>query len=250
MMSTSGGTLDLEGLKRDAARAALTEVHSGMTLGLGTGSTMRHFLEALGEALQDGGLSAIRGVPTSRDTEDRARALNIPLVELHEVEGLDLAVDGADEVDPQLDLIKGLGGALVREKMVVQAARRFIVLADSTKAVGRLGEKAPLPVEVISFGWASHLPVLRALGGTPVLRRMGGSEAGEVYCTDNGNHILDVWFPDGISDPGQLQQILQARAGILDTGLFLQMADRCYLAEGSTIRVLDRPTSPVTGDEA
>jgi len=226
----------LEDLKRLAGRAALREVESGMKIGLGTGSTVRHFLEALGEALAQGELQDLQGVPTSEATASRARELGIPLRELHEAVPLDLAVDGTDEVDPQLDLIKGLGGALLREKMVVQEARRFVVIADPGKVVRRLGTRAPLPVEVVAFGWRSHLPFFRALGAEPRLRTRGTS--GEPYVTDNGNHVVDLTFPQGISDPRTLQDRLQGRAGVVETGLFLGRATLVLVGtpEGSVSR--------------
>lgn len=228
---------DLESLKREAAREALTRVRPGMRLGLGTGSTMAHFLDLLGEALDTGALSDIVGVPTSERTRAQAEELGIPLAPLHEIQPLDLAVDGADEVDPALHLVKGLGGALLREKMVVQAAKRFVVIADETKVVPRLGTRAPLPVEVVPFAWEAHLPVLEALGGRPVLR----TEKGEPVVTDNGNLLLDVHFPDGIADPEALEAALLPRAGIVDTGLFLGMAAEAILAGEDGIRVQAAP---------
>jgi ribose 5-phosphate isomerase A len=240
----------LEDLKADAARAALSEVRSGMCLGLGTGSTMRHFIDALGAALREGALRDLRGVPTSLATEAQARALGIPLTTLDEDPVLDLAVDGADEVDPSLDLIKGLGGALVREKMVVQAARRFVVLADETKVVDRLGERAPLPVEVIPFGWGAHVPVLHALGAERVVLRVthDGEGAGTPVRTDNGNFILDAHFPGGMRDPVELEQALRGRAGILDSGLFLGMAHTCYLAGSGGVERRERPSPGTAGN--
>lgn len=229
---------DLEGLKREAAREALTRVRSGMRLGLGTGSTVSHFLDLLGEALAGGTLTDIVGVPTSLRTAEHAGRLGIPLAALHEIQPLDLAVDGADEVDPALDLVKGLGGALLREKMVVQAARRFVVIADDSKVVNRLGTRAPLPVEVVSFGWESHLGPLRALGGEPVLRVEDG---GVPVKTDNGNYILDLQFPEGIEDAAALETGLTRRAGIVDTGLFLGMAGEAVLAGAEGVRVLQAP---------
>lgn len=229
---------DLEGLKREAAREALTRVRSGMRLGLGTGSTVSHFLDLLGEALAGGTLTDIVGVPTSLRTAEHAGRLGIPLAALHEIQPLDLAVDGADEVDPALDLVKGLGGALLREKMVVQAARRFVVIADDSKVVNRLGTRAPLPVEVVSFGWESHLGPLRALGGEPVLRVEDG---GVPVKTDNGNYILDLQFPQGIEDAAALETGLTRRAGIVDTGLFLGMAGEAVLAGAEGVRVLQAP---------
>lgn len=225
----------VEAAKRAAARRTLEEVTSGMTLGLGTGSTVRHFLDLLGEALAEGRLEGIRGVATSRDTESRAETLGIPLLELDEVEALDLAVDGADEFTPELDLVKGLGGALLREKMVVQAARRFVVMADGGKAVEHLGSRAPLPVEVVSFAWRSHLPFFRSLGADPRLRR---GKAGEPVLTDNGNPLVDLYFDPSIPDPGELERRLRARAGVVETGLFLGVADAVVVAgiseEGNT----------------
>jgi ribose 5-phosphate isomerase A len=230
-----------EEAKARAARAALTEVRSGMDLGLGTGSTVRHFLDALGEALASGQLTKIRGVPTSEDTARRAAALGIPMLALHESPRLDLAIDGADEVTPALDLIKGLGGALLREKMVVQRAARFIVIVDDSKRVAHLGEKAPLPVEVVPFGWEAHLDALSALGGEPRRRTVDGTNTGAPFVTDNGNFILDVWFPEGIRRPDQVEEVLQRRAGIVDSGLFLGLAHAVYVAAPPGIEILRAP---------
>ncbi len=227
-----------EDAKARAARAALAEVRSGMDLGLGTGSTVRHFLDALGEALAAGELTQIRGVPTSEDTARRAALLGIPLLALHETPRLDLAVDGADEVTPALDLIKGLGGALLREKMVVQRAARFIVIVDDSKRVAHLGEKAPLPVEVVPFAWEAHLDALRALGGEPCRRTVDGTPGAAPFVTDNGNFILDVRFSGGIPDPVGLEDALQRRAGIVDSGLFLGMAQAVYVARASGVDIL------------
>jgi len=234
----AGGMTRIEQAKREAGRAALGEVQSGMRLGLGTGSTVRYFLEALGEALREGALSDLRGVPTSLDTERRCIDLGIPLLTLAEAGTLDLAVDGADEVTPALDLVKGLGGALLREKIVVQAARRFVVIADRAKAVDRLGTRAPLPVEVAAFEWSCHLPFFRELGAEPVLRE---DREGSPCVTDNGNLLVDLHFSSGISDPFELERSLQRRAGVVECGLFLGLADRALLAsESGEIMVLDR----------
>ena len=220
-----------------AGAAAVAEVASGMTLGLGTGSTIRHFLEALGEAMAQGELRGIRGVPTSEDTAARARVLGVPLLELDQAGTLDLAVDGADEVTPGLDLVKGLGAAHLREKMVVQATRRFVVVADESKRVTRLGEKAPLPVEVVPFGWKAHLPFFRELGAEPRLRMRGGTD--QPVRTDNGNLVVDLAFAGGIPDPAQVERALAYRAGVVETGLFLGMAHRCYLATARGVEILD-----------
>lgn len=208
--------------KRAAGREAVRHVRSGMTLGLGTGSTVRFLLEALAEGLREGRIEDIRGVATSVATEERARALGIPLLGLAQAEVLDLAIDGADEFTPSLDLIKGLGGALLREKMVVQAARRFLVITDESKAVEHLCTHAPLPVEVVFYAWEAHLPFFRSLGARPELRR---GENGVGYRTDNGNSVIDLYFEEGPPDPVELERRLSARAGVVETGLFLQMAD-------------------------
>src|SRR5437764_1093830 len=157
--------------KQRAGEAAVSYIRSGMAVGIGTGSTADFFIIALAAALREGKLAAIRGVPTSVQSEKRARELGIPLVTLAECPTLDVTVDGADEVGPSLDLIKGLGGALLREKMVAQAAKRFVVIADSSKRVDALGTKAPVPVEVVQFAHAAHQRFFRSIGGVPTLRR-------------------------------------------------------------------------------
>lgn len=224
-------------LKRAAAARAIERVESGMRLGLGTGSTVEHFLELLGERLADGSLKGVRAVPTSVATTNRAHALGIPLGPLHEMAPLDLAVDGADEIDPGLDLVKGLGGALLREKMVAAASRRFIVIADEGKLVEGLGRKAPLPVEVASFEWQVHVPFLEEMGARPALRSRND---GTPVPTDNGNYILDCRWDGGIPAPADLERTLRARPGILETGLFIGMADEAFVAGSSGVRALVR----------
>ncbi len=192
-----------------------------MILGLGSGSTVAYFLRELGRRYRNGELPGIAGVPTSIHTEEEARALGIPITTLEEVGELDLAVDGADEVDPQLELIKGLGGALLREKMIAQASRRLLIIVDQTKLVERLGTRSPLPVEVVPFSWKSHLPFLRSLGANATLRTEAG---GEPFKTDNGNFVLHCEFQAGIPDPLVLDAALAARAGIVESGLFLGLA--------------------------
>jgi len=162
--------------QRDAKRAAAYYavdhfVQSGMRLGLGTGSTVAFVLERLAQYLQDGTFTDIAGIPTSEATAQRARDLGIPLLSFDEVQTLDLCIDGADEVDPSLNLIKGLGGALVREKVVASAARSMVVVVDESKLVPRLGVRVPLPVEVLTFGWQLHAGWFRTLGIEPLLRR-------------------------------------------------------------------------------
>jgi ribose 5-phosphate isomerase A len=208
-----------------------------MRIGLGTGSTVAYFLEALGRRVRTGELPGIVGVPTSVRTEERAEELGIPVSTLEAVGSLDVTVDGADEVDPDLDLIKGLGGALLREKMVAQATREFIVIADESKAVERLGTRAPVPLEVVSFSWKSHLPFLRDLGAEVTLREYA---PGDPYLTDNGNFILDCRFPDGISNPRGLQASLAFRAGVVESGLFLDLATEAVMGGEGGVRWLRR----------
>ncbi len=225
-----------EGKEAAGVRAAGL-VEPGMVVGLGTGSTVAFFLQALGQRLRSGDLRDVVGVPTSVRTEREAHSLGIPLTALEEVETLDLTVDGADEVDPELDLIKGMGGALLREKMVAQATEEFIIIVDEGKVVGRLGNRSPLPVELVPFGWKSHLPFLRALGADPVLR---SGPDGEPYRTDNGNFLLECRFPEGIPDARTLDEALHARAGIVETGLFLGMAAQALVGSAEGVRILTR----------
>lgn len=227
----------VEAMKRLAGREAARNVVSGMRLGLGTGSTVAHFLERLGARIAHGELSAVVGVPTSVRTEEEARRLRIPLATLEELGTLDLTVDGADEVDPGLDLVKGLGGALLREKMVAQASARMLVIVDDSKLVGRLGERAPVPVEVVPFGHASHLAWLRGLGAEPRLR---AGANGAPYRTDNGNLVLDCRFDGGIANPAGLERRLARRAGVVESGLFLGVASEVVVAGARGVRRLER----------
>jgi ribose 5-phosphate isomerase A len=224
--------------KKAAGVRAAEAVRPGMALGLGTGSTVSYFLAALGRRCKEGELPGIRGVPTSLRTEREASSLGIPLVTLEEVGWLDLTVDGADEVDPELDLIKGLGGALLREKMVAQATRRFVVVVDEGKLVPRLGTRSPLPVEVVPFAWRSHLPFLESLGAHVELKVRPD---GEPYVTDNGNLIVHCRFPDGIGEPAELEAALASRAGIVETGLFLGLAEEVLVGGEGAVRSVSRP---------
>ena len=208
-----------------------------MRLGLGTGSTVAHFLRHLGARVACGDLVDIVGVPTSIRTEQAARALGIPLGTLGELGSLDLTVDGADEVDPALNLIKGLGGALLREKMVAQASDRFVVIVDDAKLVSRLGTRAPVPVEVVTFECESHMRWFEALGAEPKVRR---DEAGDAYLTDNGHLIVDCHFVKGVPDPLELESRLSGRAGVVESGLFLDMADEVVVAGAGGVRRMTR----------
>lgn len=205
-------------LKRQAAAAALDDVRDGMVLGLGTGSTAALMVQALGQRVR-AGLQVV-GVPTSERTAELARAEGIPLVDLGTHPLLDLTIDGADEVHTgTLDLIKGLGGALLREKIVAAASRRMTVIVDASKLVTTLGG-VRLPVEVVRFGWQATAVRVADAGAAAVLRMAAD---GTAFVTDGGNVLLDCTFP-GIPDPGALQSRLKAITGVVDTGLFVGMA--------------------------
>jgi ribose 5-phosphate isomerase A len=227
----------IDAAKRAAGEAAAALVAPGMRLGLGTGSTADWATRAIGRRMADGELRDLVAVPTSDRTAALAGALGIPLATLAEVPSLDLAIDGADEIDPSLDLIKGLGAALLREKIVADAAARFVVVADGGKRVARLGTRSPLPVAVIPFAWQTHLAAMRALGAEPTLR-IGAD--GEAVVTDDGLLILDCAFPDGIADPAGIETALRARPGVVATGLFLGMADVAFIAEADGVREVRR----------
>jgi ribose 5-phosphate isomerase A len=221
-----------EELKKAAAEKALELVQDGMLLGLGSGSTVRYFTEGVGR-LVAGGMK-VRGVPTSRATAELAAELGIPIV-IELVGSIDLAVDGADEVDSSLNLIKGRGGALFREKLVAEAAKRFIVIVDESKVVKRLGVGV-LPVEVLPFLWRTTAERLTALGVSLVLR--GGEET--PYVTDNGNVVLDVTVPDGIENPDELGRSLKLVTGVVEHGLFVGMTDTVILADEDGPRMIGR----------
>lgn len=202
--------------KSQAAHKALEFIQDGQILGLGTGSTVQYFLTALGQLVQQG--LRIRGVPTSQTTADYARKLGIPLMNNEEPWDIDVAVDGADQVDPQLNLIKGGGGALMREKIVAKAAQQFIVIVDQAKQVNRLGLPFPLPVEIVPFGWRTTQRHLENLGWPSPLRH----KAGQPFLTDNGNYVADLQIPE-ISDPSALELSLSQIPGVVECGLFLIM---------------------------
>lgn len=226
---TDGG---VDELKRRAARAAFEDIRSGMVLGLGTGSTVAHLLDLIGSALKSGELTDIVAVPSSVRTEARARELGIELIGLADRPSLDLTIDGADEITPNLSLIKGGGGALLREKMVAQASDRLVIIADAGKAVERLGATYPLPVEVVRWGWKSHVRFIEGLGAE-VAPRTGADEA--MIESDNGQLLLDCHFEGGIEDPPALEAALARRAGIVETGLFLGLADEAVIASSEGV---------------
>lgn len=222
--------------KQRAAEAAMAFVHDGMIIGLGTGSTADYFLQALATALRTGRLTDIRGIPTSRQSEDRANELDIPLIDPAPGTTPDVTIDGADEIDPHLNLIKGLGGALLREKIVAQSSKQLIIIADDAKRVGQLGTKAPLPVEVVKFGHELQPGFLQTLGCQPTLRR--GAD-GNPFVTDNGHYIYDCRF-QAIPDPAVLERQLATRAGIVETGLFIGIAAIALIADDRNVQALHR----------
>jgi ribose 5-phosphate isomerase A len=220
--------------KQRAGAKSVEFIEDGMTVGLGTGSTAYWMVERLGERVREG--LRVRGVPTSRRTEEQARALSIPLVTFAEVQELDLAIDGADEIGPGLALVKGGGGALLREKLVAAAARRFVVIADAGKKVSALGQ-FPLPVEVVPFAWeVTTRRVGRVTATEPSLRR---GEGGEAYLTDNGNYILDCRCGE-IRDPARMERELKLLPGVVECGLFVGMADLAVVATEEDLEIIER----------
>jgi ribose 5-phosphate isomerase A len=219
--------------KEAAARASLRFVNDGQVVGLGTGSTAAYFIQLLGEQVRNG--LRIRGIPSSDRSRQQATSLGIPLTTLDECQQIDVTVDGADEVDPQLRLIKGGGGALLREKIVASATRQFVIVADATKRVSVLG-KFPLPVEVIKFAQAVVVTKIEALGAQ-VTVRMGAD--GKPYLTDENNHILDCRFGK-IPDADGLARQLSDMPGVVEHGLFIGMASVVLVANGSEIVELRR----------
>jgi ribose 5-phosphate isomerase A len=222
-------------MKVAAARAALAEVKSGMTLGLGTGSTAEQFVKLLGEALASGALRNLRCTCTSQKTEDQARSLNIPIEPLAKIAPLDLAVDGADEIDGILRLIKGRGGALLREKIVEQSAKRFIVIADDSKLVERLGVGV-LPVEVTPFALEVLQRRFDEMSLQPQLRMRDGAPR----VTDEGHRILDVRVPSSHEDIADVVARIRDNAGVVETGFFPREATEAIIATAGGIRRMRR----------
>jgi ribose 5-phosphate isomerase A len=203
--------------KKEVGEKAVEYVKDGMVVGLGTGSTVFYSIAKLGQLVQQG--LSIQGVPTSEQTAKLAREFGIPLVSFKEIEGIDVAIDGADEVNPDLNLIKGGGGALLREKIIAKAARTFIVVADSHKNVDTLGA-FPLPIEVVPFGYEMTMKHIRELGGSLNLRQTNGTP----YLSDNGNYVIDCDFIE-IKDPKALERELNIIPGVVENGLFVDMTD-------------------------
>ena len=219
--------------KRLAGEAAVQLIEDGMIIGLGSGTTATQMIYALGRRIQEG-LKITGAVATSQTTEELARKIGIPLIALDAYPVLDLAIDGADEIDGQLRLIKGGGGALLREKIVASAARRFIVIGDTTKRVAQLGRNTPVPVETIPFAATLVSKRLEALGASVRLRHSGDI----VFITENCNVILDCFFAGGIADPTDLGARIRNIIGVVETGLFLNMAEQAIIGGPEGVKVL------------
>jgi ribose 5-phosphate isomerase A len=226
-------------LKQQAAQQAITYVKNGMQIGLGTGSTTTYFIHLLGEKIRSGELSDVTGVPTSKGITQLAEEQGIPLGTLAQLapeQTLDLAVDGADEVDPDLNLIKGLGRALLREKIIESHASRLLIIVDESKLVKQLG-RGPLPVEIVPFEAKVQVRWLESISGRAELWL---EEDSQPVTTDNGNYLVRCWFPQGISNPYDLARLLADRPGIVEHGLFLDMADRVIVATMDGIQIKER----------
>ena len=227
---------DRDQLKRAAALRALDEVRDGMVLGLGTGSTAAFVVEGLAARVKAG--LKIVGIPTSSRTAAQARRLGVPVATFAEYQSLDLTIDGADEVAlGSLDLIKGLGGALLREKIVAAASRRLVIVVDQEKLVERLGEHTAVPVDVTQFGWQATAAALAALGSVPERRYAAGEEP---YVTDGGNFILDCRFGP-IADPKALEVKIAMTVGAVESGLFVGRATLVVVASADGVEVMTPP---------
>lgn len=217
--------------KKLVGEAAAQLIEANSFIGLGTGSTAAFLVQALAERMQQG-LRIAGAVPTSQETARLASSLGIPLLTLDEQPVLDLAIDGADEIDPQLNLIKGGGGALLREKIVASAARRFVVISDASKLVPRLGIHFALPIEVVPFAITPVRRQLEALGAAVELRQRNNT----TFITDNHNNIFDCRFPEGIADPARLQTQIRSIVGVVEHGLFLGMTRQVLVAGPEGVR--------------
>jgi ribose 5-phosphate isomerase A len=228
-------TSDGDTLKQQAALAAVEQIRDGMIVGLGTGSTAAMAVTALGERVRQG--LHILAIPTSDRTAAQARLVGIELTDFEAHPRIDLTIDGADEVLPgRLDLIKGLGGALLREKIVAAASERLIIMADYSKLVTKIGEKSPVPVEIAKFGWSATCAHIAELGADVSLRK--GTD-GCAYVSDNGNYIVDCRFQP-IADAGRLEADLARIVGVVESGLFVGLATQAMVATPSGLQILDR----------
>jgi ribose 5-phosphate isomerase A len=229
----------VEKAKKRAALDAAQLVEDGFIIGLGSGSTVAYVIEEIGKRVQTENLRVL-GVPTSHQASLLAIENKIPLTTLDEHPEIDLALDGADQIDKELNLIKGMGGALTREKIVASASKKFVIVADETKLVDKLGKNQPVPVEVLPFATPTVMSKIREMGGKPVLRE-AKCKVGPVI-TDNGNFIIDAEFAK-IPEPKELNTRLKLIPGVIETGLFIEMADMVYLGTPTSVQKLKRESS-------
>lgn len=229
----------IEVLKKEAGEKAAEYVASGMVVGLGTGSTAVHAVRAIGQMLANGRLHNILGIPTSEATRQEAEHLGIPLTTFDKNPVIDITIDGADEIDPNFDLIKGLGAALLREKIVATASKQMIVVSDNRKIVDKLGTRAPVPVEVIPFAQQPVTAYLKSLGARPILR-LDWETKQNIVLTDENNIILDCWFDGGLDNPVEMGQAIRSQPGVVEHGLFFNLATRAIVATPDGIQILER----------
>jgi ribose 5-phosphate isomerase A len=225
---------DLDRPKQQAAERALDLIRDGQVIGLGTGSTAKFAIEGLGRLVREG--LSVKGVPTSVATERLARELAIPLVDLNDAGVIDVTLDGADEVDPDFNMIKGGGGALTREKLVALASVKRVILVDESKLVSKLGQSRLLPIEVLPFAWTLAARMLTGLGCVASLRNDGGMP----FVTDNGNHILDCAFGP-IEDAATLEKRIKLLPGVIECGLFIGIADTLVIGFDDRVEIRERP---------
>ncbi len=225
--------IEQDSWKQQAGTAAARLIEGGMVIGLGTGSTANYLIYALGQRILSG-LRIVGAVSSSNATQELASNLNIPITDLDAHPELDIYIDGADEIDPQLRLLKGAGGALLREKIVASSARRFVVIADITKKVTQLGHQFPIPVEVVPFAVTPVSKHISRLGANVQVRQL----AGQPFVTDNQNFIVDCTFPGGIANPEELNARLHSIVGVVETGLFLHMAQQAFIGGPDGVQVI------------
>ncbi|MEE3235497.1 MAG: ribose 5-phosphate isomerase A [Candidatus Latescibacterota bacterium] len=231
--------------KETAGIRAAEYIDDGMVVGLGTGSTADFAIRALGKRVENG--LTVKTIPTSIASEKLARSLDIPLTNFKDHPVIDLTIDGADEVDPQLNLIKGLGGALLREKIVASSTIRQIIIIDTSKQVKKLGIRSPLPIEVIPFSWPLAFKELTEHDLQPKLRQ---TKTGQMFKTDNGNLIIDCNFPDGINNPSETNDWINKLPGVIENGLFVELTDLVIIGQDNgDCQFQERPQGKCRGNE-
>ncbi|MDQ1281200.1 MAG: ribose 5-phosphate isomerase [Thermoproteota archaeon] len=225
--------------KKRAALESAKLVKTGQVVGLGTGSTIYYVVEELGRRVREEGLKII-GIPTSNQTEAQAKGCGIALTTLDEHPQIDIAIDGADQVDPNLNLIKGMGGALTREKIVDSAAKYFVIVVDESKMSNKLGINQPIPIEVIPMALTPVMNKIKSLGGNPIVRQPTKTNS-KYFVTDNGNFVIDADFGE-IKNPEKLEIDLKMIPGVVENGLFINMTHKVYVGEKTSVKVIDKET--------